>query len=201
MTQALQSATAESIDTFPEENRGEADTQGMRHQRMREAVNWWVLAHTPAAATRASEGQQVAEDPTGSTLRTLNNAESPPLVRFPPPPTPVPQRATFHALQEWEGYVVDIGKDEFTARLVDLTAGHAHESEEAVIPLAEVSEYDASRMGVGRIFRWVIGYERLVEGTRRRVSQIVFRDLPRMTESDFRKGREWAESIVSAFGR
>ena len=194
MTQALQSVTAESIDTFPEENRGEADTRGMRHQQVREAVNWWVPAHTP-------EGQQVAENPTGSTLRTLNNAESPPPVHFPPPPTPVPQRATFHALQEWEGYVVDIGKDEFTARLIDLTAGHAHESEEAVIPLAEVSEYDASRMCVGRIFRWVIGYERSVEGTRRRVSQIVLRDLPRMTESDFRTGREWAESIVSAFGR
>ena len=32
------------------------------------------------------------------------------------------------------------------ARLVDLTAGSTHEEEEAVIPLAEISDNDADRM-------------------------------------------------------
>ena len=32
-------------------------------------------------------------------------------------------KATFHALQEWEGYVVEIGETDFVARLIDLTAG------------------------------------------------------------------------------
>ena len=42
-----------------------------------------------------------------------------------PVPTPVrsPARASFHALQEWEGHVLAIGRMEFVARLVDLTAG------------------------------------------------------------------------------
>ena len=53
-------------------------------------------------------------------------------------------------------------------------------------------------MAVGSIFRWVIGYERTPEGTRKRVSQIVFRDLPRMTESDLRAGREWARKVAPA---
>ena len=120
---------------------------------------------------------------------------------FPPPVPPFPRRPTLHALQEWEGYVVDIGEEEFVARLVDLTAGREHESEEAIIPMAEISERDASRMVVGSIFRWVIGYERSPEGTRKRVSQIVFRDLPRVTASDLHAGREWADRMAPALNR
>ena len=66
----------------------------------------------------------------------------------------------------------------FVARLVDVTIGASHEEEEAVIPRAELSESDDAKMRVGSIFRWVIGYERTRGGTKRRVSQMVFRDLP-----------------------
>ncbi len=131
-------------------------------------------------------------DHTLSHDRASQVADLPPLARS------EPRTATFHALQEWEGHVVEIEAGEFVARLVDLTAGRAHESEEATIPLAEISERDASRMVVGSIFRWVIGYERSPEGTRRRVSQIVFRDLPRMTASDFSGGKAWADRISAA---
>jgi len=106
--------------------------------------------------------------------------------------------ATLIALQEWEGYVAGIEDDAFVARLVDLTAGAPHESEEARIPLDEISDRDAASMEVGSIFRWVIGYERSPEGTRKRVSQIVFRDLPRMTGGDLRAGRIWAGKIAPA---
>ena len=61
--------------------------------------------------------------------------------------------------QEWEGYVVDIGLSEFVARLVDLTAGSSHEEEEAIVPVAQISDHDAARLRLGSIFRWVIGYE------------------------------------------
>ncbi len=121
-----------------------------------------------------------------------------PAVDFPPLAKSEPRMSTLYALQEWEGYVVQIEADEFVARLVNLTAGHSHESQEATIPLVEISEYDISCMTVGSIFRWVIGYERSPEGTQKRVSQIVFRDLPRMTESDFSEGKAWARKIVQA---
>ena len=113
---------------------------------------------------------------------------------------PVPPRArstsTLHALQEWEGYVVAIDNTEFLARLVDLTAGSSHEEEEANIPLDEISDYDAARIQVGSIFRWVIGYERSATGTKRRVSQIVFRDLPAVTKSDLQDGEDWAREVT-----
>ena len=105
---------------------------------------------------------------------------------------------TFHALQEWEGYVTEINDTEFTARLTDLTAGATYAGEEADIPIDEISEADAAKMQVGSIFRWVIGYERTA-GTKKRVSHIVFRDLPAITKTDLQDGEEWAREIMAAF--
>ena len=118
------------------------------------------------------------------------------IVTLPQPSARWSPSATLHALQEWEGYVVEIGEDEFVARLVDLTAGMPYETDEATIPIEEISEQDAEKMSEGDIFRWVIGYERSASGTKRRVSQIVFRDLPRMTAADFEEGRKWAERVA-----
>ena len=122
------------------------------------------------------------------------------IVDFPQPlPRPQPA-ATFHALQEWEGYVLGIGATDFVARLVDLTADSAQEEEEAVIPLVELSDEDSAKMRPGSIFRWVIGYERTVAGTKRRVSQIVLRDLPAITRMDLRDGGAWALETIRSLG-
>ena len=122
------------------------------------------------------------------------------IVDVPRLPTRRMPATTLHALQEWEGHVVEIGDGEFTARLTDVTAGASHEQEEAVIPLAEISDGDAARMREGSIFRWVIGYERSAAGTKKRVSQIVFRDLPAITETDLRDGKAWARETMRSFG-
>ena len=114
---------------------------------------------------------------------------------LPPTASSVPA-ASLHPLQEWEGYVTDIDENAFGARLLDLTAGDVVEQEEATIPLEEISVEDRSRMNIGSIFRWVIGYERSVGGMRKRVSQIVFLDLPPMTEQDLERGSEWADRLV-----
>ncbi len=117
-----------------------------------------------------------------------------PVLDLPPRPRRV-SSATFHALQEWEGYVLHIGKEDFEARLIDMTARATHEGEEATIPLQELSDHDAKKLCVGAIFRWVIGYERTTGGSRRRVSQIVFRDLPAVTKSDLADGAAWARDM------
>lgn len=135
-------------------------------------------------------------DSLGSPTRRRKVAE--PDLRLPPPTAPASRMVTLHALQEWEGYVVGIEDDAFVARLVDLTAGESQETEEATIPLEEISDRDAANMKIGDIFRWVIGYELSPEGTRKRVSQIVFRDLPRMTAGDLRAGGEWAHRLAAA---
>ena len=117
---------------------------------------------------------------------------------FPQLPARQAPPVTLHALQEWEGYVTEINDTEFTARLIDLTAKATYAGEEAIIPIDEISEADADKMQVGSIFRWVIGYERR-SGAKRRVSHIVFRDLPAITKTDLRDGEEWARKIMAAF--
>ena len=162
------------------------------------------LALAPSAEAKA--GRENGQDSTTVTPNSLvdragNHAGAARTLSFPPRLPPPRPSATLHALQEWEGYVVEMDDHEFVVRLVDLTAGSTHEEEEAVIPLAEISERDAATVRVGSIFRWVIGYERSPFGTKKRVSQIVFRDLPRMTERDFGEGRRWARETMRAFGR
>ena len=107
--------------------------------------------------------------------------------------------AAFQAVQEWEGYVVEITASEFVARLVDLTAGSSHEEEEAIIPLAQVSDHDAARLHLGSIFRWVIGYETSAVESEKWVSWIVFRDLPKVTKTDLREGKAWARRVLESF--
>ena len=133
--------------------------------------------------------------PTSSLQHTRNGVLVSPAMSFPLGIEPAPRTTTLHPLQEWEGYVTEITENEFVARLIDITAGLPHETEEAVIPLAEVSDHEALNIDVGSIFRWVIGYERASGGIRKLVSRIVIRDLPRMTERELREGSEWARRV------
>ena len=140
----------------------------------------------------------VAEHPvTSSKLETTTSTSQhghedvcPPLL---PEQKPLLSRSTgLVALQEWEGYVIEIGEDVFVSRLWDITAGAKREEEEATIPFDEISDEDKGKMRLGSIFRWVIGYQRSVSGTKRRVSEIVFRDLPVVTQADWDEAEEWA---------
>ena len=124
-----------------------------------------------------------------------------------PDPTPENRNwVTMHPLQEWEGYVLSRGKDDFAARLTDLTseslASDPPQSfeEEAIIPLSEVSDDDVERLYPGSVFRWVIGYERAASGTKRRISQIVFRNLPSFIDKDKIEGVEWANRVMQVLG-
>lgn len=105
--------------------------------------------------------------------------------------------ASFYPLQEWEGYVVSITDDTFTARLVDLTTNDGIE-EEADFPIAELSAADQGELRPGAIFRWAIGYRRTRSGNKKRFSRIVLRRLPAWTESELERIRQEAEALASA---
>ena len=109
--------------------------------------------------------------------------------------------AMLHPLQEWEGYVVEMTDAQFTARLLDVTAHATFEEEEADIPYDEIADVDRPKIRLGSIFRWVIGYERSAVGTKKRVSQIVFRDLPAVANSDLQAAQAWAVKMATAFKR
>ena len=162
------------------------------------AIHSMVAHRTGSRTTGLHElefdaGAKPSFDDCGQDSDLLSNVVDLPKPQIRPSP-----RVSFHALQEWEGYVTEISAMEFTARLTDLTSGAKYASEEASIPVNEISDDDADKIHVGSIFRWVIGYERKGRA-KKRVSQIVFRDLPVITTSDMRDGRKWAQEIVAAF--
>lgn len=101
-----------------------------------------------------------------------------------------------HALQEWEGYVTSIGDQTFTARLIDKTAKSHIEEETAEFLLDDVSDSDRRLLREGSIFRWVIGYLKDAGGSKRRVSEIVFRRLPAWTRHDLLSARARATEIT-----
>jgi hypothetical protein len=92
--------------------------------------------------------------------------------------------ASYHALQEWEGYVTAIGAETFTADLVDKTRATDQPDEQVEMPLDEIGDEQFGELRVGAIFRWTIGYETAPSGQQRRVSQLVFRQLPRWTQAE-----------------
>ena len=162
-----------------------------------------ALLHEKRAALTVSVADRDAEAASqpASAFHEQNDDNLSQILTFPQRRAQQASAYTLHALQEWEGYVLEIGATDFVARLIDLTAGSSQEEEEAVIPLTEISDDDAAKIREGSIFRWVIGYERSAAGTKKRVSQIVFRDLPAMTKSDLQDGQAWADQISESFER
>src|SRR6266404_6768851 len=95
--------------------------------------------------------------------------------------------ASFTPLQEWDGYVLAIGEDSFTARLTDITTGGATDGEEAEIPFEELADSSIAKLEEGSLFRWSIGYERSLDGQKTRISRIILRQLPRWRRSELNR--------------
>lgn len=130
-----------------------------------------------------------------ATTVALNRSAS--VALFPDEPRARSVEASFYALQEWEGYVIDISEDTFTARLMDLSATDGLE-EEADFPIADLSSVDQSELRLGAIFRWSIGYRKTCGGSKERVSRIVFRRLPAWTEAELERSHQQAEALAVA---
>lgn len=106
-------------------------------------------------------------------------------------------RPFLQPLQEWEGYVCNIDEDDqtFTARLVDLTAGSQTEEEVAEFALEELSDANLALLKEGAVFRWVIGYLKGENGSKRRVSDIVFRRMPAWSKREIAASEDWARKM------
>jgi hypothetical protein len=108
------------------------------------------------------------------------------------------RRISFEPLQEWEGRVVEIKAETFTATLTDITARRDFEDEIAEFPVGDVSDDDILLFKPGAIFRWLIGYERHPSGTKRRASSVVFRRLPSWSATDLSRANQEAKMLVEA---
>jgi hypothetical protein len=110
-------------------------------------------------------------------------------------------RATFTALQEWEGYVICVTESHVLANLVDLTSNSTRPDEQAEIPLQEFSEQDIPKLSAGKVFRWAIGYQRQPAGTKMRLSNIVVRDLPQWSKGEIAEAKDEARDLHEFLNR
>ena len=126
------------------------------HIQTQEITRWvdWALKQDEPVATDIPEfvNAEISSLPKQPPFKPSNVLNFPPVIRR-------PASSTIYALQEWEGYVIGVRESEFDARLTDLTKEMPFESEEATIPIEEVSDLEAKKIGVGSMFRWVVGYD------------------------------------------
>lgn len=107
------------------------------------------------------------------------------------PPSP-DGREYFRAMQKWEGYVIQVGKDTFTARLVSIVGeGPDQESE---IYVEEVAPDDRLLIEPGAVFYWSIGYLDRPSG-RLRASILRFRRLPVWTKRELEDAAAKADEM------
>ncbi len=107
-------------------------------------------------------------------------------------------RGVFTTLQRWEGSVIHVGAESFTARLSDRTANRA--DEEGEFSLEEVSLADRELVTGGAVFYWSVGYLDHRSGQRTRESLIRFRRLPAWNKRELDEARQRAREILDGIG-
>jgi hypothetical protein len=100
-------------------------------------------------------------------------------------------------LQEWEGQVQEVRRQYFSARLVDLTNRDSDETEEAELPISDISENERDLLVAGATFRWIIGY-RYISGSKERFTRVVIRRLPMWTDAEIKAADKEAAELHNA---
>lgn len=113
-------------------------------------------------------------------------------------PRRIPRLGRFHALQRWEGKVVNSNGETFLAGLTDLSLPGP--AEEAEFELSDVAAADHPLIRPGAIFYWSVGYYDSPAGQRSRSSRIRFRRLPAPDDEDIAAARLRGARIAASLG-
>lgn len=103
-----------------------------------------------------------------------------------------------HVKLHLEGVIIEIRKDEFDARLVDLDGEEG--DLDATFDLEELSRGDVHLLRVGAVFYWTIGYLDDHVGRRSLVSDLRFRRLPGEDPKEVDKAETEADQIRRDLG-
>jgi hypothetical protein len=101
------------------------------------------------------------------------------------------------SLQKWEGQVLEVYSDSFTARLTDITAKGA--KEDAEFPLSQVADDDRNLLQSGAIFYWSIGRKHDSTNRPSIVSELRMRRLPDWSDDEITKASLEAEDLANHF--
>lgn len=159
-------------------------------------INRNLNTRTVRSNTASSEEQKDQTHTNDNTRLRAERVEN--SVRTSLPIRAVAPSLSLQPLQEWEGYVIEIGPQKFSARLTDRTAQNETEDEVAEFPITDLSDDDLKLLTPGAVFRWVIGYQRARGGTKRRVSQVTFRRMPAWSRKELKAARAEANELMNA---
>lgn len=107
--------------------------------------------------------------------------------------------ARSQVIAEWHGQVQAIHDEFFVAELRGtLGGGVAGSHEEAQIPMDEVREEDVELVREGAFFRLCVNLE-VVNGTKRRVTDLVFRRMPAYRRDELEEAVAKASTLFHAF--
>ncbi|MDP2815251.1 MAG: methyl-accepting chemotaxis protein, partial [Rectinemataceae bacterium] len=107
------------------------------------------------------------------------------------------KRISFILLQQWEGRVIQVSANDFTAIVADKT-NTSNDDEEIVFDIEDVLDEDRELITPGAVFYWSIGYDDS-SGSRRRVSQILFRRLPGLSNREIKEAEKKALEFANVF--
>jgi hypothetical protein len=99
-------------------------------------------------------------------------------------------------LQQWEGFVTEVYSDSFLANLIDMTAAETDISEEAELPMSDLSSDDRKILQQGAVFRWLIGYRISPRDTRQRFSSILLRRVAGPTDDQISEMKREARHLA-----
>lgn len=116
-----------------------------------------------------------------------------------PPSRAVPLYELGLVVQDWEGFVVELGNGFFTARLLDRTRSMKVDTEIAEIPIGEVDDGDRDLVKEGAIFYLTVRRRILPNGRQETSSGIVFRRLPQWHQSTLDRAKAQAKELANFF--
>ena len=94
---------------------------------------------------------------------------------------------SFSPISEWEGYVTAISDTTFFANLVNIKDESGLPDDEAEFQLLDLSESERMNLQIGSVVRWVVGFEKLANDMRQRVSRVHVRRLPAHSLKEYEK--------------
>lgn len=101
-------------------------------------------------------------------------------------------------IAEWHGQVVAIESDYFVAELKGTIGANVVGSlEEAMIPRDEIRPEDRELLGEGAFFRLCVNWE-FFNGSKRRVTDLVFRRMPAYRRDELEEARKTAADLFHA---
>jgi hypothetical protein len=109
-------------------------------------------------------------------------------------------RGTFVPIEQWEGIVLSVEDDSFSARLVNRTNDRIPD-EEGQFTFAQLSSpEDCELITPGAIFYFSVGYEESPSRQRRLSAFLRFRRLPAWTKTELAEVEEETSRLAALFG-